>query len=84
MASYSVAVTKDCLSSLIDKALAGEEVVITRRGKPMVELRAVQPDRVSRDIGAATARLRARLEGKPGLAIPSAHFREWLYEDYKY
>ena len=36
MAHYSVATTKDNLSSLIDKAMAGEEVVITRHGKPTV------------------------------------------------
>lgn len=42
MPSYSVATTKDKLSSLIDKALAGEEVIITRHGKPAVELRMVQ------------------------------------------
>jgi antitoxin (DNA-binding transcriptional repressor) of toxin-antitoxin stability system len=42
MPHYSVATTKDHLSSLIDKALAGEEVVITRDGKPTVELRVVQ------------------------------------------
>jgi prevent-host-death family protein len=41
MAKYSVATTKDNLSKLIDKALAGEEVIITRHGKPAVELRVV-------------------------------------------
>ncbi len=41
MAHYSVAVTRDKLSSLIDKALAGEEVVITRHGKPTVALHSV-------------------------------------------
>jgi antitoxin (DNA-binding transcriptional repressor) of toxin-antitoxin stability system len=41
MARYSVATTKDNLSSLIDKALAGEEVIITRHGKPTVEMIAV-------------------------------------------
>jgi prevent-host-death family protein len=44
MARYSVATTKDNLSKLIDKALAGEEVVITRHGKPAVELRIVEAD----------------------------------------
>jgi antitoxin (DNA-binding transcriptional repressor) of toxin-antitoxin stability system len=38
MASYSVATTRNNLSSLIDKALAGEEVVITRHGKPAAKL----------------------------------------------
>jgi antitoxin (DNA-binding transcriptional repressor) of toxin-antitoxin stability system len=41
MARYSIATTKDKLSSLIDKALAGEEVIITRHGKPVVELNVV-------------------------------------------
>ncbi len=43
MTYYSVATTKDKLSSLIDKALAGEEVIITRHGKPTVEIRVLQP-----------------------------------------
>lgn len=41
MARYSVATTKDQLSSLIDKAMAGEEVVITRHGAPVVQMRRV-------------------------------------------
>lgn len=41
MAAHSVAEAKDKLSSLIDRALAGEDVVITRHGRPVVELRAV-------------------------------------------
>ena len=39
MSSYSVAHAKEQLSKLIDEALAGETVVITRHGKPVVELR---------------------------------------------
>jgi antitoxin (DNA-binding transcriptional repressor) of toxin-antitoxin stability system len=44
MTYYSVATTKDKLSTLIDKALAGEEVIITRYGKPTVEIRVVSGD----------------------------------------
>jgi prevent-host-death family protein len=44
MAKYSVATTKNNLSSLIDKALAGEEVVITRHGKPTVSFSVVSSD----------------------------------------
>jgi len=40
MATYSVAEAKNRLPSLIDKARAGEEVVITRHGKAVAELRA--------------------------------------------
>ncbi len=43
MADYSVADAKNKLSELIDRAVKGEEVVITRHGKPMVELRAKAP-----------------------------------------
>ena len=39
MSSYSVADAKAGLPSLINRALAGEEVIITRHGKPVVELR---------------------------------------------
>ncbi len=85
MARYSVAATKDNLSSLIDKALAGEEVVITRHGKPTVELRvcgshaAPQPD-----IGAATARLRARLAAIPQIVNTDRPLMEQMKDEYKF
>ena len=41
MSSYSVADAKNSLPSLIDRALGGEAVVITRHGKPVAELRPV-------------------------------------------
>lgn len=40
MPRYSVAEAKNTLPRLIDRALAGEEVVITRHGKPVVEINA--------------------------------------------
>jgi antitoxin (DNA-binding transcriptional repressor) of toxin-antitoxin stability system len=43
MADYSVADARNKLSELIDRAVKGEEIVITRHGKPVVELRATQP-----------------------------------------
>jgi prevent-host-death family protein len=39
MANYSVAQAKDKLPQLINRALAGEEVVITRRGAVVAELK---------------------------------------------
>ena len=39
---YSVAEAKNQLPKLINRALMGEEVVITRRGKPVVELKQIQ------------------------------------------
>jgi len=43
MSTYSVAEGKNQLSKLIDLALNGEGVVITRRGQPVVELKPVRP-----------------------------------------
>ena len=39
MGTYSVAEAKNRLPALINKAIEGEEVVITRHGKPVAELR---------------------------------------------
>lgn len=41
MSTHSVAEARNRLSDLIDRAQHGEPVVITRRGKPVAELRAV-------------------------------------------
>ena len=38
MARYSVAEAKNNLPKLLDKALAGEEVMITRRGQPIARI----------------------------------------------
>ena len=43
MSRHSVAEAKNRLPELIDRALAGEGIVITRHGRPVVELRAVVP-----------------------------------------
>jgi antitoxin (DNA-binding transcriptional repressor) of toxin-antitoxin stability system len=43
MTQRSVAEAKNQLSDLIDRALAGENIVITRHGHPVVELKAVRP-----------------------------------------
>jgi prevent-host-death family protein len=42
MSHHSVVEAKNQLSSLIDRVLRGEDVVITRHGTPVVELRAVR------------------------------------------
>jgi prevent-host-death family protein len=41
MSTYSMTQAKDQLSKLIDEATNGEQVIITRHGKPVVELRPV-------------------------------------------
>jgi prevent-host-death family protein len=44
MGTHSVAEAKNRLSDLIDRALAGEDVTITRHGRPVVELRPVEQE----------------------------------------
>ena len=85
MAHYSVATTKDKLSSLIDKALGGEQVIITRHGKPTVELRVVQPEKRDPDaVRAAHERLKKQRESRPRVSISSAELLRLEREDYRY
>ena len=43
MSTHTAAGAKNQLSKLIDRALKGEGIVITRRGQPVVELKPVRP-----------------------------------------
>lgn len=80
MPSYSIATTKDKLSALIDKALAGEEVVITNRGKPTARIVPADPA-MRPDVKGATRRLRERVSRGRPLSVPTERFRDWLYEE---
>jgi prevent-host-death family protein len=64
MSQHSVADAETQLDALIDRALAGEGIVITRHGQPIAELKPVEAtDRPN--IGAALDRLAAlRVGGK--------------------
>lgn len=78
MTAFSVADAKNRLPRLIDKALAGEEVIITRRGKPVVELRTV-----SRPAPPATGThewLRARTRARPSVGLTSVELLDLIYE----
>jgi len=78
MTEYSVADTKNHLSRLIDKALEGEEVIITRCGKPVVELRptVVRPTPPEGSDEWLAARTRAR----PGVGLTSLQILDLVYE----
>ncbi|MFN3836703.1 MAG: type II toxin-antitoxin system Phd/YefM family antitoxin [Brevundimonas sp.] len=45
MAAYSVAEAKNTLPRLLDKAIEGEKVIITRHGKPVAEIRSLPAER---------------------------------------
>ena len=58
MTEISVADAKNRLSELIARACAGEEIAVTRRGKPVVRLVAVKND----DTSEREARIEAALK----------------------
>jgi prevent-host-death family protein len=63
MSTHTVAEANNQLSKLIDRALRGEGIVITRRGQPVVELKPLRP--VPRPIAEADIEwLRARRVGR--------------------
>jgi prevent-host-death family protein len=76
--AYSVAEAKNTLPKLIDKARAGEEVIITRRGKPVAEVRPVLP----RAVGATGTHewLRARTRARQGVGLTSVEILDLIYE----
>jgi prevent-host-death family protein len=80
---YSVAEAKDKLSSLIDKAEAGEPVVITRHGKPVVELRRVTTSSLPslEERRAAYERQIARRNQGPWIPITSVELLNQMYDD---
>ncbi|MBX3483191.1 type II toxin-antitoxin system Phd/YefM family antitoxin [Phenylobacterium sp.] len=80
MTVYSVADAKSGLPRLIDRALEGEEVIISRHGKAVAELRPLTP--ASRRAPPATyAWLKARRQGRKGVGLSSVELLRQLYED---
>lgn len=80
MNAYSVAEAKNRLPSLIDKAIEGEHVVITRHGKPVAELRPTR-QRDPHAAKGADAWLRARRDARKAIPITSVELLRQLYED---
>lgn len=82
MPRYSVATTRDNLSNLIDKALAGEEVIITRHGKPTAALSALH--RVAnpqRDRSEWMEWLRERRESRKSLGMDGSALVRQMRDD---
>jgi prevent-host-death family protein len=80
MSTYSVADAKNGLPRLIDRALEGEEVIISRHGKAVAELRPVAT--TSRKTSPATyAWLRDRRQARKPVGLTSVELLNQLYED---
>jgi antitoxin (DNA-binding transcriptional repressor) of toxin-antitoxin stability system len=71
MSTHTVAETKNQLSKLIDRALKGEHIVVTRRGHPVIEFKPIQAERKQDD---ATPALDRR--GAARMATCSASWAE--------
>ena len=78
MTAYSVAEAKNTLPKLIDRALQGEEVIITRHRKPVAELRPVQ--RASAPPRGTYEWLRSRRDARPSVGLTSVEILDLLYE----
>ena len=80
MTTYSVADAKNGLPRLIDRALGGEEVIISRHGKPVAELRPLSTSVMAQ--GSAThAWLRARRQTRKGVGMTSVEILDQLYDE---
>lgn len=81
MTEHSVVNAKNNLSKLIDQALAGEGVVITRHGRPVVELKPVAPTlrvATAADIDWVVARRRGQpAEEDAGTFVSRMRDEEW-------
>ena len=79
MTAYSVEDAKVGLPELIDRALDGEEVIITRRGRAAVEIR---PTRTIQSQAGATLYdwLRSRRLGRKSISLTSVVLLNELYE----
>ena len=83
MTSFSVADAKNSLPRLMNRAIDGEDVVITRPRKLVAEIRAVGP--IAKTAGTGThAWLRSRSEARPRSSLSSAEGFDQLYEDHRY
>jgi prevent-host-death family protein len=58
MKTVNIQAAKTHLSRLVDEAVAGQEIVLAKAGKPLVRLTPVQPDASPRTPGAWRGKVR--------------------------
>ena len=82
MSAYSIADAKAGLPRLIDLAMTGEEVIITRHGRPVAELRAAPAGAAMMAEGAGAYEwLKAGRLAPLGDAITSVELLNQIYDD---
>jgi prevent-host-death family protein len=65
MSTYSIAQAKDNFPKLVDQAIAGDEVIITRHGKVVAELRAKEEGKGKRPSPEILRRIFENAKGRP-------------------
>ncbi len=78
MKTVNIQAAKTHLSRLVEQAVAGEEIILAKAGKPMVRLTPVQPDasprrpgawrgkvRMTKDFNEEDERITGLFEGRP-------------------
>jgi prevent-host-death family protein len=79
---YSIVKAKDNLSKLVDEALAGEDVAITRHGKVVAYLRSAVERPARQPSQELVARIMARAKRRPRLAEPAADIVRRMRDDF--
>ncbi len=72
MSVYSIAKAKDNFSKLVDEALAGEDVAITRHGKVVAYIRSAVERPLRQPSQRLIAQIMARAKKRPRLDEPAA------------
>ncbi len=80
MDTVSLADAKARLSELVSRAEAGEEICITRRGKPVVKIVATTQLRKRIDVAA----LRALVASMPMSTLPAGEFIRRMRDEARY
>jgi prevent-host-death family protein len=80
MGEIGVFEARNSLSALIDRAEKGEEITITRNGKPVAKLVAARPVRDVAQAKNALERLRRRREAMPKDALEGTSIKEMIKE----
>ena len=82
MPRYSIAEAKDRLATIVDEAIAGEHVTITRDGTPVVELRPTRETGKGRISPRLLDEIAERARRLPSLAQSAAEFVREMRDDY--
>lgn len=79
MPRYNVAEAQQDLSTLLDRALGGDEVVITREGKAVAKLTPLAGS--EQPVADLYARMRTSREKGPSLGISSVELLRQMYDE---